>query len=218
MQLNFQEYENRAHFTKNEVALFARQSVRTIERAIKADRLAVIRGGLRFEIVKITKEALESYLGTLGIEPPKAPVERQVALPYQDTAITDVAPIVHADDFASRFLAGLETDSMGNKVDGTNERWLTERPSLIGPRERQPEPRPDTQAHMDQRLIESQRTFAGPAIERPALADGYSEDAYLADVRQWHRSHGGQMSLSMSEQRQAIERSNAAIRRSFPRP
>jgi hypothetical protein len=129
--------------------------------------------------------------------------------------------------WAEKYKDGDAADSCGNRIDGTNERFITEgTQTLLGPTSAIDHGPPvDTQAHMDNRLLGTHDTLGNP-VSAPtpvaagytrsgsALADGLSQEAYDAMLQGWRRSGGGR---SMSEQELAIRRSREAINRSFPR-
>jgi len=70
-----------------------------------------------------------------------------------------------ADDmmFAERYVAGRASDSLGNKIDGTNDRRPTRGTvSLIGPQESRIRHRPDTASHMVPALVGNADTPHNP--------------------------------------------------------
>jgi hypothetical protein len=73
--------------------------------------------------------------------------------------------------FSQAYLAGEVTDSAGNNVNGTNERFPTKgHVSLLGPTEQIPRTKPDTQAHMNPALVGTSRTMSGVDCEPVAHA------------------------------------------------
>ncbi len=127
--------------------------------------------------------------------------------------------------FAAEYLAGTASDSIGNKRDGSNDRWPEKGATLIGPPVRvDPGPHVDSQSHMDPRLLASNDTLGNPIApvatakgftqSGSPLADGLSQETYDAMMQSWRRSGGGP---SMSEQEQAIRRAKENINRAFPR-
>jgi len=113
--------------------------------------------------------------------------------------------------FAQDFKAGLATDSLGNKIGGTNDsRPALGAVSLVGNIDQTQRPAIDTQAHMDPALIGASDACNAP---RWSFDKGLDDDA-LAQMRSdWRRRHGN--APSMSEQREAIDRSRAIIAESF---
>lgn len=111
--------------------------------------------------------------------------------------------------FADDYKRGLVGDSAGNKIDGTNEKWPTKgAQSLLGPVESTQAPAIDLQAHMDPALL------GKPSGERWSFDKGLDDATLTAMRSDWRRRGGGQ---SMSQQRETIERSKAAINAAFPR-
>jgi hypothetical protein len=170
---------------------------------------------------------------TPAVDEPDPVVEPE--LPYQDD-LDAIAPIVHKapapapepqdNSFAAKFLRGEETDSSGNDVHGHNRNFSSP-VSLLGPvvDAGHVEPIPDTQAHMNQGLIETAALHASvkvvPDVEHrtrsgQVLAPGYSQEAYQASLRAWDKTHHGPENLSMGEQREQVERSKKMIRSAFP--
>jgi len=175
----------------------------------------------------------------LDFVPPVPPVPE----PEQETqqALIDiVAPTVHAapviqhentEDFAAAYRAGRATDSCGNRADGTNKNYSAT-VTLLGPHdEGHRQSVLDTQAHMNQGLIETQAMIAADGVKPPThpdgdfrtrsgqtLAPGLSKETYLASLAQWDATHNGPERLSMSEQREAQERSKTMIHAAFPKP
>jgi hypothetical protein len=130
--------------------------------------------------------------------------------------------------FAEAYLQNDATDSAGNKIDGTNMRFPRKgMQTLLGPVDHldltPPRSRTGT-AHMDERLLSDYADPTRPALKNPQestdaftrngdpLAEGYSQEQYNKDMAAWRGSRGG---LSMSEQRQAVERSRRLINESF---
>lgn len=139
--------------------------------------------------------------------------------------------------FADDFKRGEATDSIGNRIDGTNRKWPNKgAQSLIGSADMY-DPADlglgpvDYQAHMDQALLGTNDSLGNPVdsswkMSDPKpdqtlqgftrggspLATGITQEAYNLMLKDWRRSHGGP---SMGEQREAVERSIASINESF---
>jgi hypothetical protein len=180
----------------------------------------------------------------LGIAPPvetapaPAPVVHDVpiAQEYEDeqpvTRLTRHTPSevdVKAEEdlaFAEAYREGRVSDSMGNKIDGTNANWPTKGAvSLLGPGEWERGPAPDVQAHMSKALQSTYDYWGNPIVvaEAPtagvtrggrALAPGISQESYDAMMSSWRVRGGGR---SEGEQEIASRRAEQNIRKSFPR-
>jgi hypothetical protein len=110
--------------------------------------------------------------------------------------------------FAQAYLRGEACDSAGNRADGSNDRYPTRGPtSVLGPIVRDDGPPLDSQSHMNPALLGG----SGPT-ERHPFDRGLSDDALKAMRADWYRRGGGP---SMGEQREAVERSQAAMREAF---
>src|SRR5215469_1111759 len=131
--------------------------------------------------------------------------------------------------FAEAYLKGRATDSLGNKIDGTNAKWpIKGAQTLIGCKSAYPEkrvPRSST-AHMDPRLLSDYVDPYFPPLIPPEgmgksksgfmrngepLAKGYTQEQYDADMENWRRSGGG-----LSEGQKAERLSKRAIEAAFP--
>jgi hypothetical protein len=132
--------------------------------------------------------------------------------------------------FAEAYYAGEATDSAGNFIDGTNRRFPGKgSQTLLGPVEDVPRTIADTQNHMRPELQGTSRTISGSDGETVAhagsdnhpLNSAFRTDAHrkahAESLREWNRGRSGWDALSQSEQRQAIELSNARIHRAFPK-
>ena len=129
--------------------------------------------------------------------------------------------------WAEKYRDGEAADSCGNKIDGTNERFITKgAQSLLGPIEID-RTLANPQAHMDPRLLSDYvdpnftplikgNPNQGDGFTRSGepLASGYSQAAYDADMQAWRQSGGGR---SEGEQEIASRRAVNNINRSFPR-
>jgi len=113
--------------------------------------------------------------------------------------------------FAEAYKRGVATDSAGNKIDGSNaERPTLGQTSLLGPSiDAKQRPAVDTQHHMNPALIGAPDAINAP---RHPFDRGLSDEDLAAARSDWRRRHGGP---SMSEQREAIERSKANINAAF---
>jgi len=142
-------------------------------------------------------------------------------------------------EFAARYKAGMQGDSNGNLVDGTNPNFPSKGlQSLIGNPEPDHGPPAETQGHMSPALL-SDHHSDGTKIEGPVrmscvphfvnvdfnqsdgvtkqglpLAKGLDQKTYDAMMVQWRKDGGGR---SQSEMEQAIRRARQAIGASFPR-
>lgn len=203
-------------------------------------------GSIRYTKLQGTKVGEPSVFFTyeqLGLpEPVAAPApvhDVQIAPQYEDPKPAFVArPVIDSlaqkisEDlsFAVAYREGRATDSLGNRIDGTNTKFPTLGPqSLLGPVEIDHGPPPETQSHMTQGLLAT-NDHTGSPVEAPRwafetnpegftrsgrpLAVGFSQDAYDAAMRDWHRRGGGR---SESEMEQASRRAIDNINRSFPR-
>ncbi|MGD1076782.1 MAG: hypothetical protein ABR881_00545 [Candidatus Sulfotelmatobacter sp.] len=143
-----------------------------------------------------------------------APAAPAAPTPEPKFAPTPLGPIElqrEADErFAQDYKRGLATDSLGNTIGGTNDsRPTLGAVSLIGPSvDASQRPAIDTQAHMTSPIGDSDAINA----PRHSFDKGLSDDDLAAMRSDWKRRGGG---LSMSEQRQAIERSKANINEAF---
>jgi len=157
-------------------------------------------------------------------------------------APTPLGPIELKDEedqrFAEAYRAGEATDSAGNRIDGTNKLWPNKGvQSLVGVREDYDANdlgfrNVNEQSHMDQRLLgtndragnpivddgwkmgepEPVKTIQGFTRSGEPLAAGLSQETYNRMMKDWRRSV---REPSMSEQREAVERSKAVIREAF---
>jgi hypothetical protein len=219
--------------SKQKVCQLLHISATTLWRRIKAGTYTCTRGGdeqfssLSFTYADIGLPEPQTIaepmpvIAEVSAEPTRNPPPSKVSH-YEDA---DELP---ADDFAERYKAGEATDSSGNKIDGTNNRW-SETPSLLGPTvpyEGPPIPRTGT-AHMDARLLSDyvDPNFA-PLIPRnpqdgegftrggQPLAHGLTQEAYDESMKAWQRSGGGR---SESEMEISSRRAVSNVNRSFPR-
>jgi hypothetical protein len=128
--------------------------------------------------------------------------------------------------FAEAYRRGDVTDSMGNTVNGSNEKYpVSGLVTVLGPKPVALPPlgpRTGTR-HMDPALLSD--TPTDRPLRNPQLGDGstqqgsplgagYTQEQYDADMQDWRRRRG---LPSMSQQREAIERSEALIHAAFPR-
>lgn len=151
---------------------------------------------------------------------PESPTAKASALsapriaPYEQPEprfeLDEIAPVVHPkpdDDFALAYREGRATDSAGNTITGENKKWLSGSVSLLGPVVFGPEPLPDTQQHMDQRLIEAQRSHAGG----PTVSHAGSDDHPLNKLRGFEPKPV----RPLPQQRQKQVRDAAILHRAF---
>lgn len=153
--------------------------------------------------------------------------EPEPCVPSTERPLSDFE-LRQAEDlaFAEAYRTGNATDSLGNTVNGSNERFpVSGQATLLGPAVRELPPRtPRTgTAHMNPALLSdspsdtaARNPQEGPGSTRygSALAAGYTQDHYNADMEDWRRRRGAP---SMSQQREAQERSEALIHAAFPR-
>jgi len=193
------EFQHRNFLVMREVAALLRCSTKTVQRLIKAGKLTATYGKL-FDPARISRTSFEAYIGDAlskcNFDPePSAPlsgahVEGSSLHSDVGRSSTDVQsepspessgklpehpldPIEaqrRADlEFAERYLAGQETDSSGNRVGPASA-------SLLGPIQRQERRRPNTTAHMDERLVAN-----ADAAPNPVNSDDFNE--------LWHPGH-----------------------------
>jgi len=225
--------------TKKEACKLLGISPRTLERRMASGRYKFTRTGEgQFAELSFT------YTG-IGVPEPAPVVEPVPAVevePEPKFAPSPLGPIelkAEADQrFADDFKRGKATDSLGNRIDGTNKLWPNKgAQSLVGIREDYDANDlglgpVNHQAHMDQRLIgtndsagnpiaddgwkmgerKPDKTLQGFTRSGQPLAAGLSQETYNAMMKDWRRSHGGP---SMSESREAVERSKATINDAF---
>jgi hypothetical protein len=120
--------------------------------------------------------------------------------------------------FAQDYLSGKVGDSAGNRVDGTNPQWPNKgQQSLIGSADMYDNldhTPTETQPHMQPGLLATNDSTGQPVAEaRHSFDKGMSDEAYEQAMRDWRRRHG--RAPSMAQQREAIERSKAAINEAF---
>lgn len=131
--------------------------------------------------------------------------------------------------WAEAYREGRVTDSLGNRSDGTNERWPNQGSvSLLGPITVDHGPPAETQAHMIPGLLGTNDT-EGNAAQVPRwgfecgegftrggsqLDKGISQENYDAMMRDWNRRGGGR---SEGDQERASLQAVQNINRSFPR-
>jgi hypothetical protein len=115
--------------------------------------------------------------------------------------------------FADDFRRGEATDSLGNKIDGTNKLWPNKgAQSLVGSADMYDNldgTPTETQTHMNPALIGAPDASNTP---RHSFDKGMDDAAYEQSMRDWRRRGGG---LSGSQQREAVERSKAVINDAF---
>ena len=124
--------------------------------------------------------------------------------------LSDIELQREADErFAQDYKRGTATDSLGNKIGCVNDtRPTLGAVSLIGNIDATQRPAIDSQSHMTSPIGDAD------AINMPrhSFDKGLSDDDLAAMRSDWRRRGGGP---SMSEQRQAVEHSKAAIRKAF---
>jgi hypothetical protein len=211
-------------------------SLSTFDRYVRAGKITVIRG----EKNKLGKQTLwvdfpeipEPTAAQPEPEPEPLPIQGQEPqLPEIKPAPTPREWSDHerriADDlaFADAFKRGEATDSLGNTINGINERWPTQgSQSLIGKVEHEVPSTPRTGTeHMNPALLSDYVDPSKPALVNPQvgtgftrkgspLAAGYSQEQYDRDMADWRRRTGAP---SMSEQRERQERSVRLINEAF---
>lgn len=224
--------------TKKEACKLLGISPRTLDRRMAKGQYKFTRSGVgQFAELSFTH-------ADIGLPEPAPVVELVPAVTVEPEPQFAPSPLseselrAEADQrFADDFKRGKATDSLGNKIDGTNEKWpLKGAQSLVGIRDDY-DPSDlglgpvNHQAHMDQRLIGTNDSLGNPVANdgwkmgdpKPdhttgrtrsgqTLAPGITQEAYNIAMKDWRRSHGGP---SMSESREAQERSKANIAASF---
>ncbi len=208
--------------TKKQAAKLLHVSETTLYRRVKAGKYTCTRTG-EGQFAK-----LSFTYADIGLPEPAPPAPVQLLGVLVQPTITSATCGTKPPDsrtFAEKFLDGDAADSIGNKVDGTNDRFLTKgAQSLLGPIEPDHGPPVDTQAHMKAALLATNDTLGNPR-EATVTAEGYtrggsplahglSQETYDAMMRDWKRSGGGR---SESEMEQQVRRSKSNINRSFPR-
>jgi len=130
------------------------------------------------------------------------------------------------EEFSEAYREGRATDSMGNRIDGTNVKFPTlGTQSLLGPVEVDHGPPVETQSHMQPAMLSTNDHFGNPiaVVEAPtlgytrggcALAPGVSPEQYDSMMKDWNRRGGG---ASEADQELASRRAAQNIRNSFPR-
>lgn len=216
--------------SRKEAASLLGISLSTLQRRTKAGQYTCIRTG-----TSQFSETLYTHAGIGLSEPiesqpePEPLVEHkpvEVLPPKTEPSAVDLK--AEADQrFAQDYRSGIATDSNGNRVDGTNEKFPSlGATSLLGPR-RPPEPKKPQSgcSHMNPALLSD---YVGPlsvSLHNPQegsgttqhgepLAAGLSQEAYDEMMNAWRRNGGGR---SIGEQEMAVRRSQAAINRAFPR-
>jgi hypothetical protein len=148
--------------TKAEACELLHISESTLQRRMKAGVYQFTRGDGQFDPVIFTYEGLglvEPTPETPAVDAHDHQVPTAEPTPPPEATITP-RPLSgieakERDDlfFAAQYKAGNATDSAGNKVDGTNDKFITKgSQSLLGPVEIDRTPA-NPQAHMDQALI-----------------------------------------------------------------
>jgi hypothetical protein len=174
--------------------------------------------------------ALRVWLGLPAVKEERSPDSGEGApaveqVPEQSFAPRELSP------FEQRQLADMKIaedavtdpdwrDSYGHRITGNDHHNFFETP----------EPSPvDSQAHMNPALLSNAPDPTGkPKLRNPLegegrtrsglpLPAGMSQETYDAMMRDWNRNNRGWDRLSMSEQREAQERSRIAIHSAFPR-
>ena len=163
--------------TKAEACALLGISPKTLQRRLKAGRHTCTRIGLgQYAELSFT----HTDLGLPEPVPEPAPPLRNLLGNIVEPTPEPLPDITEPDAFAPRQLSNIElkaeqdrrfaqdyrsgdaTDSAGNTVNRTNARWPNKGiQSLLGPQEPRPKVRPDTTAHMDQRLIGTSHTTIG---------------------------------------------------------
>jgi excisionase family DNA binding protein len=196
-------------------------SIRTLDRWVKKGRIQApkkIGEGQYAESV-----FTHSDLGLSEPEPkPKATPIPTIPEPEPEPEPSDVEIREQADRmFADAYLSGEATDSCGNRIDGTNKRFLYGSKSLIGisPQDRPQRQRRDTTGHMDPALIGPADALNAP--RNPIDTDEYQELIYPGHMERKAAMYrdAGVRQPSAQEQRQALDRAaiHAAFRQGFVR-
>ncbi len=211
--------------TKKEVCELLKISPKTLERRMAKGVYTFTRNGSgQYSELSFT----HADLGLPTPEPqPAAPVPEPTPVPTPvietwsapepepksaPCGLSEIELKAQADErFAQDFKAGLATDSLGNKISGTNDsRPTLGAVSLVGNIDQTQRPAIDTQAHMDPALIGASDASNAP---RWSFDKGLSDEDLAAMRSDWRRRHGN--APSMSEQREAMDRSKQAINAAF---
>lgn len=213
--------------TKKEASKLLGISPRTLERRMASGQYKFTRTGVgQFAELSFT-------YSDIGLpEPVVEPVPAVAAEPQPEPAplpkASECDKRIAADlEFAAKYRAGEVTDSMGNNVHGTNEKFPTKgmqpligmpRPEPAVPRtgtsHMQPELLSDYVGPMDKPFVNPQVSSTGTTRNGSPLTAGYSQEKYDADMQAWRRSGGGR---SMGEQEMATRRSVQTIHSAFPK-
>lgn len=213
--------------TKSEACQLLNISPKTLERRMKAGVYKFTRNGEgQYAELSFT----HSDLGLPEPVPTPEPVPEPTPAPAVETAPAVSVPAPEpepkfvpaplgpierqqeADErFAQDYKRGLVTDSLGNKISGANDsRPTLGAVSLIGDIDQTQRPAIDMQSHMNPALIGAPDAINA---ERHPFDRGLSDEDLAAMRSDWRRRHGN--APSMSEQREAIERSKANINAAF---
>jgi hypothetical protein len=152
--------------TKKEVCALLGISPRTLERRMQSGRYKFTKGLGQYGEVSFTH-------ADIGVSEP-APREAEPAPPIciPDLREPDAfAP--QQSDFADSYKRGDATDSMGNTINGGNDRWPSKGAvTLLGPIEPMPKVLPDTTSHMAPGTV----GIAGnERVENPVDSDEFME-------------------------------------------
>jgi len=202
----------------------------------------------KVENARIGEQSVFFTLEGLGLrEPSAAPVQHDVPINsnYEDAPAPKPAPVQAAKHnqpseidakaaedaaWAQAYREGRVTDSMGNKIDGTNAKWPNRGTvSVLGPVTVDPGPPVETQSHMHQGLLGT-NTTEGVPVEAPRwgfenepeaftrsgrpLCAGLSQENYDSMMKDWNKRGGGR---SQCEMEIASRRAVDNISNSFPK-
>lgn len=149
-------------------------------------------------------------------EPEPAPTSEPEPVPQRPLSNVDLR-MIEDQIFADHYKQGLVTDSSGNTINGTNEKYPNVGPvTLLGPREPQQKPKASGTVHMDPRLV------ADPNVPcNPIDSDDYMElrqPGHKARMEQMY-ANAGVRRPTETEQKQVVDRAAvmAAIRQGFAR-
>jgi len=213
--------------TKSEACQLLNISPKTLERRMKAGVYKFTRNGAgQYSELSFTYSDLGLPERVPEPTPTPEPVPEPTPVPETAPAVQEPTPTPEpksapaplgpieqqreADErFAQDYKRGLVTDSLGNKISGTNDsRPTLGAVSLVGNIDQTQRPAIDTQAHMTSPIGDADAINA----PRHPFDRGLSDDDLAAMRSDWRRRHGGP---SMSEQREAIDRSKANINAAF---
>ena len=218
---------------------FWRYELKTLSRKQAADLLGIcvktLQRRMKDGTYKYTKIGKGQYAevqftyADIGLHEPVEPaptpelvITEPLPEPEPEPVLADAEIRQQADwEFAGRYLSGHATDSCGNKIDGTNARFLTGSKSLIGigPEDRAQPQRQDTTSHMVRELVGS--GVHAMSVPRPLESDDFNERWQPGNKQRMEQMYrdAGVRQPSAQEQKRVLDRAaiNAAFRQGFVR-